>query len=144
MFDFPYDNLISERRVICGVCALGRSGLTTYDMKHLDLFSPYPEVDGVSTVYISYYYKKNIDYDHWVFASESNPLLLQPTKERALVEYILNEKWLDEGVLLEAINDYIEYFPNHEKLYEVADFFKLSREVLNYWICEAINDGKAG
>jgi hypothetical protein len=71
---------------------------------------------------------------------ESNPLLLKPTKERAIVEYLKNEKWCDEGLLIEALKNYLEQFRNDEELYRVADFYGLERSTLDSWIQEAIND----
>ena len=135
-----FDSLIIEKRVICGPCALARAGLITYSTELLFLQTPFIEVDGVCTVYVTYYYYDNIDYEHWVYPSKSNPLLLQPTKERAIVDYIRNEKWCDEGILIEALKSYLMWFRNDKELYEVADFFGVTREIIDYWINEALTD----
>lgn len=137
---FGFDSLIKERRVACGICALSRAGLLSHSPKHLDLMTSYPEYDNFSFAYISYYYNPKIDYDYCLKPSPVNPLILQPSKERAIVEYILNEKWCDEGVLIESLKNYVDYFRNDELLYDAADHFGLDHSVLDYWINEAIND----
>lgn len=135
-----YESVIDEKRVTCGNYALAGAGLISWNLIHLDLMTDDAEFDNFDMVYITYYYYPKIDYEHWVTESRQNPLILQPTKERAIVEYILNEKWCDEGILIEALKSYLEFFRNDEELYEVADFFGLKREVLDYWITEAEND----
>lgn len=135
-----YDNLVTEKRVLCGPCALTRAGLTTYSAQLLFLETPYQIIDGVSTVYITYWYYENIDYEFELTQSKSNPLILQPSKERAIVEFIQCEKWCDEGILLEALNSYLLWFRNDERLYECADHFGLARSTLDYWIKEALED----
>lgn len=135
-----FDHLITEKHVLCAACALSRNGLTTHSTEHLCLQTPYAEIDGVCVVYITYYYYQNIDYDHWLTPESSNPLILKPTKERAIVEYILNEKWCDEGILIEALKTYLQWFRKDEELYAAADFFGLDRKILNDWMQEALTD----
>lgn len=141
---FKYDNELKDDidRVICGVCALARNGLITQNADILDLFTPFSNIDGINLHIINYFYKDNIDTEHWVSPMSTNPHLLLPTSERALVEYILNEKWRDEGVLIEALNTYFLWKSDADisELYRVADFFKLSRNELDYWIKEAKED----
>ena len=69
-----------------------------------------------------------------------NPLLLQPSKERAIVENIAHLDWIDEGILIEAMQNYLLWFRNDEKLYKCADHFNVSREAIDYWIREAEED----
>lgn len=137
-----YDYLITERHVLCAACALSRNGLTSHSTQHLCLQTPYAEIDGTCVVYITYFYCKNIDYEYFVTPETTNPLILKPTKERAIVEYILNEKWCDEGILIEALKTYLQWFRNDEELYCVADFFGLDRKTLDYWIKEALEDAE--
>lgn len=134
------DICITKKSVVCGGCALNRAGLIYYNSEHLDLMTCYEELDGCCLSRLTYYYYPVIDTEHWVHPLKSNPLLLQPTRERAIVEYILNKKWCDEGLLIEALKNYLDQFRNDEELYEVADFFGLSRETLDYWINEALTD----
>lgn len=135
-----YDSVVDEKRVLCGSCALGRVGLVMSNCIHLDLMTDYKDFDKFNLVYLTYYYYPNIDYTHWVHPSSDNKNILVPTKERALVEYIKNEKWCDEGILIEALKNYLEFFRNDEELFKVADFFELDRDILHYWINEALED----
>lgn len=138
-----YDHLVREQSVLCGFCALARAGLTTFNNTILALWQDQvPRYDGINFGVVVYYYKEDIDYEHYLRADSDNPHILIPTKERAIVEYILNEKWCDEGMLVEALKNYLLVDPayNMDLLLEVADFFGLDSKTLDYWIDEAIND----
>ena len=135
-----YDNLVEQLSVLCMHSALARAGLTSHSTNHVCIMTSHRELDNLDLVYMTYYYYPDIDYVHWVSPSTSNPLLLQPTKERAIVEYMKNERWYDEGILIEALKSYLMWFRNDNLLYEVADFFRLDRKTLDYWIGEALTD----
>ena len=136
---FKWDHNFTEMYVICNVCALARNGLVFANSSHLDLFTKYKNLNGLQTLAFSYYYNDNIDYKYDVTPSQSNELLLKPTKERALVENIIFIDNVDEGFLIEALKNYQEQFWN-DRIYEVADHFGLARETLDYWLEEARND----
>lgn len=142
IFNFIYDKEVSKTKVLCGICALSRNGLTTHNPTVLDMFTDIPELDGVSVTIAKYFYKSPIDTEHFVTPMETNPMLLLPTPERAIVEYIQNEKWCDEGVLIEALKTYEfrDDICSLSLLYEVAEFFGLSKDILDYWIIEASED----
>lgn len=138
--EYIYDKEIKERRVICAHCALARVGLTTFSPVHLDLWTKYPSIDGVDAAIVRYLYNPNIDYEYELTPMNTNPLLLLPSKERALVEFIKCEKWCDEGILIESLKTYLNWFYNEKHLYEVAAYFQLPKETLDYWIKEALED----
>lgn len=142
VFDLIFDKEVNTVSVICGLCALARNGLTTHDPTVLDLFTNYPELDGISASIVKYYYKSSVDTEHYVSPMDTNPLLLLPTPERAIVEYIQNEKWCDEGVLIEALKTYEfrDDICDLPLLYKVAEFFGLPKAELGYWIQEARDD----
>ena len=135
-----HDHLVTEKRVLCGPCALTRAGLVTYSVELLFLETPYKEIDGVSAVYITYWYYENIDYEYELTPSSYNSLVLQPSKERAIVEFMQCERWADEGILIEALHTYLDYFRDDEKLYACADHFGVSRYTIDYWIQETLED----
>lgn len=137
---YDYDSLADKKVVLCCSCALSRAGLTAYDPVHLDMMTQIKELDHFCMVYATYYYYPYIDYEHWITPETTNPLILKPTKERAITEYILNEKWCDEGILIEALKTYLQWFRNDSELYTVADYFGLNRTTLDYWIREALED----
>lgn len=135
-----YDSVINERRVLCNQCALSRSGLIIANDTHIDLMTNREDFDGFSLVYITYYYYEHIDYEYKLHPLNTNPLILVPSKERALVEYIKNEKWCDEGTLIEAMKTYLMWFRDDQKLKEVAEHFSLNWSTVEYWINEALED----
>ena len=66
-----------------------------------------------------------------------------PTAERAIIDCILwQHRNYDEGFLIEALQSYQQQGHNVEDLYEVADFYKLDRRVVDYWWKEAEEDSE--
>lgn len=135
-----YDDLVTEKKVLCGPCALARAGLCTYSTVLLFLETAYKEIDGICAACITYWYYPNIDYEYELTPGEKNPLILHPSKERAIVEFIMRDKAADEGILIEALKSYLLWFRNDEKLYKCAEHFGVSKETIDYWIKEAEED----
>lgn len=134
------DLKLNKVYVLCGASALANAGLTTMSYTHLDLMTKEESLDGCSLIYLTYYYYENIDYEYKLEPLPENHLVLRPSKERALVEYIKNEKWCDEGTLIEAMKTYLMWFRNDKELHEVADHFSLDWSTVEYWIKEAEED----
>lgn len=134
------DKNVKKPSILCNSCALARNGLIAQTGIHLDLFSQLKDAEALDAGFVTYYYNENIDYDNYVTPMKTNSNLLLPTRERALVEYLLLEKWCDEGTLIEALKTYKLLEGVYDRLYEVADFYKLPRETLDYWIHEAETD----
>lgn len=133
-----YDYKVKEKSVLCGFTALSRNGLIIFNADHLCLQT---SIDNdLDCDIFTYYYNSNIDYCYEVKPSKTNPLLLQPSKERAIVECILHLDWIDEGLLIEGLKTYLDQFYNEPKLQKVAKHFNLHESELKYWINEAIND----
>lgn len=137
---YNYDKEFNDHKyVITGACAFARLGLVHGNPYHLDLQTAFPELDNLNTIIFAYHYNPNIDFSYQLCPSSTNNLLLLPSRERAIVEVLLHLDWCDEGILIEALRSYIDQFWNEEKLFAVADYFGLSREILNYWLEEARN-----
>ena len=135
-----YDDLIKQISVICNCCALARAGLILFSKVHLDVFNDSKFLSKrTDTGIITYYFNPDIDYEYELTPSETNPLLLLPSKERAIVECIKWIDYVDEGVLIEALKDYLDMFWN-DRIYEVGEHFGVSRETLDYWFKEARED----
>lgn len=132
--------VIEEESVLCGSSALVFSGLIIFSNKFCALQTDKEELDRSNFYFITFHYNPCIDYDYRVQPSKSNSMLLKPTKERALVECILHLDWIDEGLLIEGIKNYIEQFWDEKELYTVADYFGLDHDTLEYWLNEARND----
>jgi hypothetical protein len=134
---FPYDKYLTGVLVLS--TAADRVGLCYFNSWFLQLATNRCELNNIELPMCRYYYVQDLDREHYLKSSESNPNLLIPTQERALVDYIkLEEEYGDEGILIESLQSYLaQHSDNLEKLYEVADFFKLPREELEYWLKEA-------
>lgn len=135
-----YDFAVTKQAVCCSSTALARNGLVMFDIIHLDLQTRKSELDKTNYSYFSLFYNSDIDYEYCVSKSVSNPLLLLPSKERAVVECIKHLDWIDEGLLIEGIQNYIRNFWNKKLLYEAAAHFKLPEDELEYWLEEARNE----
>lgn len=133
-------DLVDAPMVVCAEAALNFAGLVIFNSEHLIFQTCEKELGSRSFGYYSLYYNHNIDYRYKIRPFKDNPNLLLPTKERALVECILHLDWVDEGLLIEALKDYMERHWNEKEFYEVADHFGLDRETLEYWLKEARND----
>lgn len=136
---YPWDREFKEPYVICGVCALARNGLVYANAEHLELFTEYRELDRLNTLAFAYFYNPGIDYEYELSRSVSNPLLLLPSKERALAECIRFADNVDEGFLIEGLKSYLDNFWD-DRLYDVAGYFGVTREKLDYWLREARED----
>jgi len=137
---YKYDKEFSKCYVITGACAFARNGLIYASVTHLDLQTDIKEMDGFCTQVSGFHYNPEIDYEYCVTESPTNPLLLLPTKERAIVECIRHLDWIDEGFLIEGLKDYINYFWDSRLLLQAAQHFSLSYDELEYWLEEARND----
>ena len=126
--------------VVCCSCALARNGLVYDNPEFLVVFTTYKELDNFNAGIAAFVYNSVIDCEHYVKPVVNNPKLLIPTKERAIVESIIFFDSCDEGLLIEALKNYLYSNPDLTELYTVADFFKLERSKLDYWIKEAIED----
>lgn len=134
------EDLIEEKTVLCGSSALSFSGLIMFNTTHYVLQTSEKLLDNSELYFITLKYNRAIDYVYRVVPSKSNPMLLLPTKERALVECIKHLDWVDEGLLIEGLKNYIMQFWDEKELYEVTDHFGLDHETLEYWLEEARND----
>lgn len=139
--DLRFDCIVTSRIVLCGCCALVRNGLINWDGgTHLDMYTEIKSLHKFNMVYARYYYTKHIDYDYCVSPSPNNPLILVPTRERALVEYVRDEYLRDEGILIEALKNYLLWFRDDKALQEVSNHFGVPYETIQYWIHEAETD----
>ena len=130
-----------EKRVLIGEHAFARCGLTTLFTYLLQCSTLYKNITGIwSPIVIWYFNPMAEDYSY----TKPSPVcsnILEPTKERALVEYMLFHDYFDEGILIEGIQTYgFQHDNDWSKLYPVAKYFGLSVDKLEYWINEALND----
>lgn len=138
--EYLYDAFYTKRAVLTGTCALARDGLVYANSQHLEMQTDEIQLKDLRTVPCNFFYNKDIDWEYELTESPSNHLLLLPSKERALVECIKHPNWCDEGILIEALKSYLMWFRDDEKLYKCADHFGVVRDVIDYWINEALTD----
>lgn len=139
--DLMFDCIVTSKIVLCGCCALVRNGLISWDGgTHLDMYTEIKRLHKFNLVYAMYFYTPKIDYEYCVEPYFTNPLILMPTKERALIEYIRDEHICDEGILIEALKNYLLWFYNEDLLHEAADHFKVSWDKVLFWLHEAETD----
>lgn len=127
--------------ILTNVTALSYNGLI-YSVGGFPYIATWrSQADGVRTLDKVFLYSKYF-YDTTYMRQLSDGIML-PTPERTIVEYVLNEKHCDEGLLIEALKSYNENGnANYQLLYEVAEHFKLSRDILDYWLKEAREDSE--
>lgn len=140
MQNYPYDRYLEG--VVTLSTAANRVGLCHFNSWFLELATDNVELDGIKLPMCRYVYYPNLDRLHYLVPSVNNPKLFIPTKERTIVDYVkLNDRYGDEGILIESLQSYLhDYGKDLTKLYEVASFYNLPKEQLDYWINEAKNE----
>lgn len=138
-----YDKLVGEqcRLIVAGECALMRVGLTSLAMDHIQAWTLYTQISGVKTRLVAWYANPFANEEFDVNPSIECANILEPTRERALIEYILFKDYFNEGTLIEGLKNYIWLNKGDmSKLYEEAPKFSVPEWAVTYWIDEAKND----
>lgn len=127
--------------VVCGPAALNRVGLSSFLTEEVIAWTDVVGINGIHTGVSCFYFNPCIDYVHDVKPSIAHRKILEPTRERALAEYIWLREYFDEGILIEGLKNYIWLSDDDlSKLYSVAPRYHCTHEMLDYWIEEARND----
>lgn len=131
---------VKETSIACGSYALAKNSLICFSPSILCVFTDSTILENVTCTGFDYYYRNmEIDYQYELRPSKENPLLLIPSKERAIVECIKWLEYVDEGELIEALKTYLDMFWDN-RIYKVGEHFGISKETLDYWFEEARND----
>lgn len=134
--------------VICADTALDYWGLTLRRISTIHVLTSYRELDGLNFLYlVIYHYSDDIDYENYLIPYEHNSKILFPTQERAIIDIIKIgvENIIDEGTFLDALYNYKEgLYYNYNLLMKVADFYKLDRTKVDYWLNECEEVGSWG
>lgn len=133
-----------KQYVICSNTALDYWGLTLRYVSTLYVLTDKEELDDLHFLgLVVYQYSPNINYTDYLIPYEENPKILFPTRERAIIETIklgIN-KTIDEGTFVEALYAYKDgLYYDYNLLIQVADFFKVDRTTVDYWLeeCEEV------
>ena len=141
MFDYNYKlNILTTEGiyVLAGDDALYHAGLTNQPVNTPMCWTTYEEIpNGTFAVFTYYYYNPAGKDTRYSKPMQINSYAYEPIKERAIVETIKFREYFNEGILIEALQNYIEGSPNMPLLYEVADYFGVLREDVDYWLNEA-------
>lgn len=137
------DNIVGANRktILVGDSALCRRGLTTLFSSTLKVSTLYPGINGIKSNIVMWYFNPFAqDY----FDTTPSPVcsnILEPTQERALIEYIMLLENFDEGILIEGLKTYaFQHDGDYSKLYKMLNKIPVRRSLLDYWINEAETD----
>ena len=129
-------NRLSQNIVIVGDSALSLNKLI-YDMSPMSILTNNIHLNRCPSInYRSEYYHFNDLY----LCTEIAQGVYLPTAEKAILDAIV---WLpenmNEGSLIEALQSYQQMHGDKGKvkLYEVADYYKVPHEFVDYWWKEA-------
>ena len=140
-YDIKVGDACDTPRVVVGEQALARTGLTTLLSNVLQLSTLHVGISGIWNPYVIWYFNPFADKYMFTKPSPVHPNILEPTQERALIEYILLHEYFDEGVLIEGLKNYMyQHKDDVSALYEMATNFHLGNDYVDYWINEALND----
>lgn len=131
---------VKEPVVVTGEHAFARCGLTTTFILNVQCETDIEYINGCGVCFVHYYCNKNAKNYCETHPSSVNPNILVPSKERAIVDYIMYRDNFDEGILIEGLMSYLNYNKDLTKLYEVAKHLHLPKKELDYWLEEARNE----
>lgn len=125
-----------------GAILIGKSALVFNGLVFgSDVITVYTNYAGLhrldlTDVFLSHYHI-DCDTDYMRCIDEENNVWV-PTTERAIVDAVkfMYESY-DEGVAIEAFQNYLRSNPDLDKLYEVADHYLVPRSDVDYWLNEA-------
>ena len=125
----------------CNTLVVGESALAIHGLVNgYNVMTDTPALNNcvLDLVVFRFWYFDDLNYTKEVY-----PRMYVPTPERAIIDCIVwQSKNYEEGLLIEALQTYQQQGHNIEDLYEVADFYKLDRRVVDYWWKEAEEDSE--
>lgn len=139
-----YDEIVgpqvSERYICCCSTAFSRCGLTSWRANLIQAWTIYPEINRVRSWYTQFFFNP-LMYDHFGEDCKPSPFsknILEPTQERTIVEGVFYREYMDEGILIEGLQNYIESHKDDcSLLYDLAPKYRLKEKDLTYWLNEA-------
>ena len=139
-YDVLVGSNMKEPAVCIGEMAFIRCGLTTLLTDVLQLSTLVTGITGIHNLIAKWYFNPWADCYEFTKPSHKHPNILVPTRERAIIEYIIFKDYFDEGILIEGLKIYIQQNTDFTTLRDVAKYFKLKDSILDYWINEALTD----
>lgn len=128
------------KHILIGEQAFCRCGLTTLFSPILQCSTLYTKITGIWNPVVMWYFNPFADkYEH-TKPGPVHPNILEPTVERAIVEYIMFHEYFDEGILIEGLQTYLNQHTDLSALYAEAEYWHLPKSWVDHWIQEAIDD----
>ena len=129
----------SKTYVLSGHSVFSYRGMSCSGSYMPFLYTENKMLDGVTfNPFVSYWYTDNQDVSNYVELLKGTNNIYLPTIERAIIEALRNDlRCTIEDYFYDDFSRYIEFDMDYKKLCEVADFYGLSREKLDYYINEA-------
>lgn len=138
------DVLLGSRHkpvVVAGECAFQRCGLTSHLSNIIQAWTLRLITSGIYNPIAMWYFSPFADKFFDTKPSIVHPNILEPTRERAIIEYIIFHDYFDEGILIEGLSNYLyENDDNPNKLFLEAEKFHCPKKLVDYWIKEARED----
>lgn len=129
------------RHVVAGECALQRVGLTSQLSNQIQAWTLYTDISELKSPIVAWYFNPFAKKEFDTKPSIESPNILEPTQERALIEYIMFKDYFDEGILIEGLKSYM--FQHQDivtPLYDEAIKFSVPKDIVDYWLQEARED----
>ena len=134
-------NILTRQCVVVGESACVANGLTSAILEVIQLSSLDADIVHFRNFVCAWYYSPFADRTDHTRPDSNSPMVLIPTAERSLWEYIILKDNFDEGVLVESIKDYLwQHNDDESKLLEEARYWGCGEEEVKYWVNEARND----
>lgn len=133
--------ILTRQCVLVGESACIANGLSFDVLDVNQLSSLDADIVRFRNFVCTWYYSPFADRTDHTHPDPNNSMILIPTAERALWEYIILKDNFDEGVLVESIKDYLwKHSDDESKLIEEARYWGCGEEEVKYWVNEARND----
>lgn len=126
--------------VMTGISSMCYNGMSLWEVYEPELLMTIESLDNMHVEgMVHYFYAPDIDYTNYVTPLKEFPFVLIPSFERSIVENIKHDlRFIDEGAFLDTLERYVTgAFYNEELLYDVADYFNVSRDKIDYWVEES-------
>lgn len=141
MFDYKYKaSVLNENGsyILAGDDALYCAGLTRQPVDTPMCWTTYKEIaNGLFAVFVRYFQNPMGNDLAYTNPSPIHENIHEPIQERAIVETIKFHEQFNEGILIEALQSYIYNRTDFTLLYEVGDYFNVSKDDIDYWLNEA-------
>lgn len=138
------DILLGSRHnsvIVAGECALQRCGLTTHISDIIQAWTLLTVPPGIWNPIAMWYFNPMADKYFDTTPSPMHTNILEPTQERALLEYIMFHDYFDEGILIEGLKTYLfQHEDDTTGLYDELNKIPLPVDWLDYWLNEARED----